>query len=368
MRARRAGRCLAAVAALAFGASLGPGPAAGAETADPALTYEAWFFRPKPRPPQVSVPGQGPVSPGDVFATPNVPEGAYGVSSAGGQPGDGETAGDAGWAAFQWDVSAAAGGSIERFVVTFTQAPDARDAGTPSVQACNITEGWAGAPTSNPWELRPEEDCASPVRPTVDAAAKTYTFDVTPFAASWAAGEGFGFVIVPAPPEGGGNVPPFQLSLAGVGHKAPEVRPRVTFEYTAPALADFGGDVGGGATGDGGASSFGTSVGSSDDGLLVAVPDIDVNPTDVGSPPAEGAAAATPAAGGAAPAAATPPTAATGSGFPLVGWLLVPLGLGVAALTGVALGPAGDPTVPREGGVSRVLATRRATRLEPARS
>lgn len=358
-------RSVAAVGVLAVGATVGPG-AAAAETADPSLTYEGWYFRAKAAPPQVEIPGQGPVSPGDANTTPNVPDGAFAISSVGGPPGDAETSGDTAWAAFQWDTSAAAGGTIDRFVVTFTQAPNARDAGTPTIQACNITADWAAAPAANPWEVRPEEDCASPVAPTVDG--KTYTFDLTPFAATWAAGEGYGVVLVPAAPEGGGNPRPFQLSLAGMSHTDEAARPKVSFQYTPAAVPDFddafaaGGDLGG-------ASSFDTPiVGSTDAGLLTPVPDLDLNPNDVGSAPTDAAAA--PGAAAAAPRIVGTPVAATGSPFPLAGWLLVPLALGIAGLTGTALGPAGDPTLPREGGVSRVLAARRAARLDtaPARS
>ena len=355
----------AAVAALALGAAVGP--PAGAETADPTLTYEAWYFRAKQAPPQVALPGQGPVSPGDTSTTPNVPDGAFAVSSIGGQQGDEGTAGDTGWAAFQWDLSAALGGSVEKFTVTFTQAPNARDAGTPSIQACNIVADWAAAPASNPWEVRPEEDCASAIRPTVEG--KAFTFDLTPFATTWAAGEGYGVILVPSPPEAGGNVSPFQLSLAGYSHTDEAARPKATFEFTAGAVGELGGDLGGDALAGGGSSLATPSVGSGDSGLLSPVPDLDINPTDVGSAPTD-AAAAPPdgSATAAAPVVTGTPVAATRSGFPFVGWLLIPLALGVAGLTGTALGPAGDPTVPREGGVSRVLAARRAARLEPARS
>jgi hypothetical protein len=359
-------RLLAAVAALAVGAAVGPAPV-GAETADPALTYEAWYARAKQAPPQVAVPGQGPVSPGDTNTTPNVPDGAYAVSSAGGQPGDEGTSGDVGWAAFQWNVADA--GIIETFQVAFTQAPNARDAGTPSIQACNIVEDWAAAPASNPWDVRPVEDCSAPIVPTVEG--KTYTFDLTPLATTWAAGEGYGVVLVPAAPEGGGNVAPFQLSLAGYGHPDEAARPKVTFEFTPLAAADFGGELGGELAGGAADSSFATpSVGSSDSGLLAPAPGLDIDPNDIGSPPLEVAGAPPAIDGGtaAAPVVAGSPAAATGSGFPLAGWLLLPFALGVAALTGTALGPAGDPTVPREGGVSRVLAARRAARLETARS
>jgi hypothetical protein len=258
------------------------------------------------------------------------------------------------------------GGSIERFVVTFTQAPNARDAGTPSIQACNVTADWAAAPAANPWDVRPEEDCSSPVRPTVDG--KTYTFDLTPLAATWAAGEGYGVVLVPAAAEGGGNPAPFQLSLAGMSHSDEAARPKVAFEYTPGAVADFGDALAGGDLG-GGASSLGApSVGAGDAGLLTPVPGLDVNPNDVGSAPTDAAAA--PAAGGdtAAPTITGTPVAASRSPFPLAGWLLVPLALGIAGLTGTALGPAGDPALPREGGVSRVLAARRAARPDTARS
>jgi hypothetical protein len=161
-------------------------------------------------------------------------------------------------------------------------------------------------------------------------------------------------MIVPGNPTVPPPIAPFQVTFAGYDHPDATVQPQLTFRYT-PA--------GGEAISDGGLSDF--SLGSDPvTGDLTAVPDIDVIPTDVGSAPATAA----PAAGGetAPPTARTQPAGSGGGGFPAVGWLLVPLALIAFWGAGTALGPAGDPILAREGGVSRVLAARRAA--QPMRS
>lgn len=337
-----------------------------AQETEPPITYEGWFFRGKPPSPQIDTPA-GPVSPGPgVPPAPQAPDGSYVVSFAGGNPGDTDTGGDTGWAAFQWDVFAAIGGTVETFVVTLTQEPENRgdtaNAATAPMQACNIVAPWASAPAANPWDERPTTNCSAPVTPTVEErdGHLRFTFDLTEMAATWVEGNGHGVVIRPGAPDAEPPLPPFQVTFAGyntTSDQAAEVIPRVTFEFTG-GLDDLGGDLGGdfgGGTADFGGGDFGTGEGSFD----VGSPAIDVFPDDVGSEPLE-----QPEESVAAPPIGRQQTPASSSdpGLPTAAWLLVPLGLLAFLALGTALGPAGEVPLPRQGGVSRVLAERRAAR------
>lgn len=329
----------------------------GAEVAEAVVNYQTWYFRAEPVAPVVVGP-QGPVQPvtNEQINPPNQVPGGYVVASAGGEPGGNEGQGDVAWSAFQWDLTSAQGGAIDEFIVTLTQAPDGRgDGGTPVIQACNIATVWAASPTSNAWAARPASDCSVAIPPTEGTAngRKTFTFDLTSLAKGWLDGTGNGVMIVPGNPTVPPPLTPFQLTFAGYDHAEATARPQVTFRYT-PAGGSSSLDSGG--LGD---LSIGTDLATGD---LTAAPGIDVFPTDVGSAPVT--PAASPAGGGGTAAAPTVgrarPAASTSGGFPLAGWLLVPLALIAFWGTGTALGPAGDPILAREGGVSRVLAARRA--------
>lgn len=333
----------------------------GAQEAEPPLSYEGWFFRAKPPSPQVETPA-GPVSPGPgVPPAPQAPDGSFVVSSAGGAPGDTDTGGDTGWAAFQWDVFEAAGGTVEEFVVVLTQDPvnrgDTPNAAEAPIQACNIVAAWAAAPAANPWDERPTSDCAGAVVPTVEErdGHLRFTFDLTEMAATWVEGTGHGAVIRPGGPDVQPPIAPFQVTFAGASttaEEAEQVRPRATFRYSG-GLDDLGGDLGGDFGGD-----LGGGGGSFD---LGGDPGMDVFPDDVGSAPLPESGAdqaAAPATGG----GPVTPASSTAPGIPTAAWLLAPLAIAAFVAFGTALGPAGDMTLPRQGGVSRVLAERRAAR------
>ena len=343
---------VAAVAVLATVLLAAPGTAA--DTAEATVNYQTWYFRAEPEAPVIETP-QGPIQAvtNEQIAPPQQIPGGYLVASGGGQPGGNEGQGDLAWAAFQWDLAAALGGAIDEFVVTLTQAPDNRgDAGTPVIQACSIPTVWAASPSSNAWAQRPAADCSVAIPPTEGTvgANKTFTFDLTSLAKEWLDGTGNGVMIVPGNPTVAPPIAPFQLTFAGYDHPTTAVRPQVTFKYT-PAGGTSVSDSGAGL----GDFSVGTDLAT---GELAPAPDIDVFPTDVGSapaaPPPADAGTAAPPTGGARP------VAASGGPFPAVGWLLVPLALIAFWGAGTALGPAGDPILAREGGVSRVLAARRA--------
>ena len=336
----------------------------GAEVSDPSVLYQAWYFRAKPESPVIQTP-DGPVSAGPDFPpAPQSVEGGYTVAFAGGTPG--EENGDTAWAAFQWDISAATGGAVEQFVVTFTQDPSNRgDFGTPSLRACNIVTAWAAAPTANPWSVKPAPDCATAVPPelgTGEGGRTTFTFDLTSLATEWLDDRGHGVMIMPAgDADAAAPDPPFQMTLAGYNQPAEEIGliPKVTFRYTS-GTGGFG--IGDSGIGGGGDLSIGTDFTT---GELAPAPNIDVIPTDVGSTPDPVVSAPAPPSNEVAlptqrGGARTRPVSTSKGGVPAAMWLLLPLAALVFWGTGTALGPAGEPTLPRQGGVSRVLSMRRS--------
>lgn len=349
---------------VALGLVLVPFLGATADTADPSIALEGWFARSKPRAPQTDVPcppeplpspptGCGPVSIAPVPA-PQAPDtGAYVVATAGGDAGRSDSSGDIGWAAFQWDLFSYVDATVEKFEVVLTQAPDNahRDFGTPVMQACNIVAPWGAEPGANPWPDRPSIDFSDCVVPEA-LEGDRWRFDVTPLAQGWIDGDAYGMAVVPGTPEQRTNLQPFQLTFAGyysTAENAEAVRPRVAFEFTGAGLDEPGFD-----------SGFGDDLSSAPfDEPFSASPDIDVFPGDVGSAPID---QPEPVEDGgdevAAPRRTVP--ASHDPGFPWYGWLLVPLGLLAFFGTGTALGDAGEPVLPREGGVSRLLARRQA--------
>ena len=108
-------------------------------------------------------------------------------------------------------IDVPAGATIDTMVFTIKLDPDQKQAapqaeGAPLV-ACFATSGWAEAEGENLERNAPQYDCAEPVVPVYDAAAKSYTFDVTAFAAEWAS-TGFNNGVVLAPAVG---ATPFQV-------------------------------------------------------------------------------------------------------------------------------------------------------------
>jgi len=324
---------------------------ARAETAEPSEAQEGWFAKTKPRAPQIPTP-VGAISPGEVPAPQSPDTGAYVVSGA---LSAGADQGDTGWIVFEWDLLSYIGATVNRFEATFTQAPDNRgDFGTPVIQGCDVVEPFGAAPGPNPFEDRPVVSCSSAVVPTAGTDGNgraTYTFELTDLATRWVEGESYGLAILPGTPEQESGFGPFQLTLAGynsTAEEAPEVRPRVVLEFT-PA-------------GDGGLGSA-LDAGPAAPAPFEPTADVDVFPDDVGSQPLP-----TPDAGAdtgdetAAPPAQDVPTApvsrSDGSAW-FVLWLL-PLGLVGYWVLGTVLGPAGEPLPVRQGGVTRLLAHRRA--------
>lgn len=384
-----------AIAAMLSGGLILTAPTARADSVNPEIAYEGWYFRAKTEDPQVDPPacppesvtlpvGCGPVAP-DLPAPPQAKStGHYVVSSAGGRAGDDDGEGDTGWAAFQWDLFEYTGVTVDKFVVTLHLGVDnnghnngdtytGTESTVPPVQACNALEGWSSEPGANPWKTRPK---ASTECVAAKVEGKKFTFDVTTFAQSWVDGKGFGFVVRPGTPEETEELPPFQITLSGyydtptsnAACNRPEtqsqcrtttpVPPVVAFEYTVPedeedVFEEIDEDLGG----DDELFEDITDVGDDDFG---AEPDLDIIPTDVGSDPlpedvpADGEEAAAPTDRG----PRRPISSETG--FPWVILLLLPIAAIAFWSTGTALGPIGDPVPARQGGVGRVLAERHA--------
>lgn len=391
MRRSRVLTSLIAVASLAPSAVLLLGtPGADADTATPEPADEAWFARYRPENPvvdtcppvpvtapqqsPVTVPPCGPVQTPAPYASPQSKQtGHYVVSSAGGDTGDGAASGDTGWAAFSWDMSPYQGATVTKFIVTLSHANEREGrnqgdtwvAGQPIfLQACNIFEGWGGEPGANPWDARPKEESRC-VAPTI--TGRKFTFDVTSFAQSWVEGAGYGIVVRPGTPSTG-SVQPFQITFAGTHDEFTRNTPPtsipqvVTFEYLPAVEEDFGdGDFG---SIDGGGDEFFEDITTTDGGVLEAIPDLDVIPTDVGSEElgSDATSVAEVVAGESdltAPSTSrrTRPISAD-TGFPWLVLLLLPLAALAFWGTGTALGPMGDPVPARAGGVTRVLAER----------
>lgn len=358
-------------------------PGAEAESAELDISYEGWFARsrspgpevdtcppvtlPPPPPGAPSPPNCGPIVPTEIPTPQSKGTGGYVVSSAGGAAGDDpNVSGDTGWTAFQWDTFEYTGATAQKFVVTLSQSlPEGNEQQSrfdtyqpgqsqtiPTLQACNIIAPWAGSFGSTPWDYRPTEG-APCVVPTVKD--RQFTFDVTELAQTWLAGDGFGMVIMPGTPSQSTNIRPFQITFSGYRDPAPSaVLPKVTFEFTPAPEEDLDADFGGGSLVDPGGFEDITTTGS---GSFEAIPELDVIPTDVGSPPPAAATVDT-----------TPPRLnigrprpiSTDAGFPWIALLLLPLAAIAFWGTGTALGSLGDPVPARRGGVSRVLAQRHA--------
>lgn len=342
------------------------------------FSQDGTFWRLQQRNPIVDVPCQPPI-PADrcgqvaptagVVNAPNVLDGNMVVGFSGGQPGADK--GDQFWIVSQPDLSSLGPiESVEKLILTYTVAPDARgDFGSPVIKGCNIVVPFGVGEGSNPWDDRPAIDCNSAKVPVIKG--NIVTFDVTSMAKSWADGTGFGLAIVPGLPGASAVVGdparraetfPFQISFinsnkADANRNPVPGRAKAEIEYTPAAEEDFG---------DGGGDDFGLAVDdfstdetglgdvdafeSSGSGDEFASGGLDDAPTSVKS------------AGTSRPGARL-----VGSSRPGFSWgllLLLPLLILAVWGAGSALGPLGDPVPVRQGGVGRLVARRRAARIE----
>jgi hypothetical protein len=216
-----------------------------------------------------------------------------------------------------------------------------------AIGACPITTIWAPE-QAGAFTNKPTADCEIARGDGVRKADGTWTFDITSLAELWDSGvieqNGILFVERVAAPA------TFQISFQGLtGTKPPQLEIATTFiestttttETTEPFVED-------------------TSGGGSDTNFFTQINDSAIGTTDTPLGIVDTPTTSPPTAAAASPAATDGrivnrrPTKGT---LPLGLLLLVPLSLGLALMSGMVLGPAGDPATSRrrEGGLSRAL-------------
>lgn len=299
----------------------------------------------------------------------SVPEGAIAVGAVLGEPDK--------VAAVGVVLPVEQGGTVARLVMTLGLVEDeAAQGGTPesgAIRACAVTGFWV--PEENgKFQNRPEADCEIASAPGTRNEDGSWTFDLTAIASLWVdpAATIFpnGVLLEPVvePPES------FQVSFAG----GPD---GIAFDFAGEpgddaddpfGLGGGGGGFDGGGFGDsgngggsfGGGASGGSSGGSFDAGSPPAFTAPDTPPPVVEAPDAGTAAPPTnTGGGGVAPAAPVGTQIGNTLGnFPAGAWVVLLLGLALAFLAALTLGPAGaaEAAPRRAGGVSRVLSQRTA--------
>ena len=369
------------VAAAGFAVTAGPARAVVTEVG---FSQEGTFWRQQQRAPIVDIPCQapvppdrcGPASPGPT-QSPQVTEGNVAVGHSGGQVAaeGGDAYGDQYWAVFELDLLSIEDlDTVNKLELAVTRAPDGRnDYGTPVMMACNVVTPFGVSEGTNPWADRPSLDCSaakSPVRTEVNSA-HVYTFNITDYASTWVAGTGYGVALVPGvpgstqvvnDPSRTNDVAPFLVTFSASGKLDASGKPHSS---RARAVADYQpgsgddeldldlgdeSDLGFGLGGEVGEFDIGDELSASGDEFASDLGDLGAGEADPGE-------AAENAAGG---RVLRSRPAGTSGGFPWAVLLLLPLAAFAFWGTGTALGEAGDPTPPRQGGVSRILARRRA--------
>lgn len=288
---------------------------------------------------------------------PNVPQGTLPVAAAGGEPEK--------YAALEFRLAGKPGGYVEQAVLVLRENTDpgaTLNVENATVLACPVTEQFWADGAAAAWKARPAYDCdlaaASGER---DARTGLWTFDLTAIAALWTAEghRGSGSVALVEgvePPEA------FQVSFDG------PTRDGVGFRFVVgdpPAPAPLAGaglpSPTAGASGPvapvgGGAGSLLTGSGSSAAAPAPLPGTADVAPLEAGPAPVEEPATAAPATAQTAPVAAPVAVPPWYAGIPVGGYLLLPVGLGLAYLLMLALGPDAQPAAgPTRRGVSRAL-------------
>lgn len=361
-------------------ASFATGPAQAA-IVDVPFTQEGTFWRTQQRAPIADIPCNppvpqdrcGPASPGPT-QSPEVPEATVAVGHSGGTVAadGGDAYGDQYWAVFEIDLLSAGDiENIDKLVLSLSRFGEARsDFGPANVMACNVVTPFGASEGTNPWADRPAIDCSAAKPGVADPRGGPYTFDVTDFATTWVAGTGYGVAIVPGVPGSSqvvndpsrtNDIPPFHITFVGsekrdASGKLMANRAKASLQFTPGTgddLLDGGGDLGFEDSGDlgfgvgGDVSDFDSGDLSSGDEFAATELGDGTPTTDAGTDTVAGRPLRT------RPVASSP-------GFPWMALLLLPLGAVAFWGTGTALSEAGDPVLPREGGVSRILARRRA--------
>lgn len=231
-----------------------------------------------------------------------------------------------------------------------------------AVDACLVTGAWATT-KKGAWPTRPTIDVAACV-PGARSAEGVWSFDVTPFARRWLAGE--------VPPNGVALIEHVDAPVSFQVAWGDRTTPSISFSLDLAADADSEVFAPIESPEDSSTTPIDSS-GSSDFGTVSPAPVTSTYEYSASDSFTTPIARATPRA--AATPAVAPPVAApvqaqaiavrpTKGELPPVLLLLVPLALLVALAASYALGPAGDPAVDglvrREGGVSRALTRRRS--------
>lgn len=279
--------------------------------------------------------------------------------------------------AIEFSLEGEPGGLVSELTLSLREsAEDGVNAGAEqaAIVACPITTAFWVPAEGGQWRHVPEHDCESSAV-AGSREAGVWTFDLTVLASSWLAADhtgSRGVVLVGAPAAADAPPTSFQVVFDGVDAEGIGVRavvedaPPTTLPgdgVTAPAPGGAGTTGGAGSTGGGFEDVAGGVGGVGDLGAPVAdageVPAGDLAPVDAGSAPAPVAADGeqAPALVSASPQA----PAAWYSGLGPSALLLLVLGLGLAYLVMVALGPDAQP-VGGQGrrGVSRALDRMRA--------
>ena len=168
-------------------------PAAHADDAQVTAAAAAWFWARQSEP--APVVGVAPPAASD----PTVPDGDIAVA---GPSVDGDPEKVA-YVAFPVDMVPSTA-TLDRFVVTLgvdpagTQAFD--ESAPPVLIACAVRDTWAAAEGPQAYSTRPADDCAAQAVGRHDAAAGSWSFDVTAIAQRWmGSGLNTGVVITPGP-------------------------------------------------------------------------------------------------------------------------------------------------------------------------
>lgn len=295
---------------------------------------------------------------------PNVPKGTLPVAAAGGEPEK--------YAALEFRLAAEPGGYVEQALLVLRESTEpgaTLNADNATVLACPVTESFWADGAAAAWKARPEYDCdLAGAAGERDAKTGLWTFDLTAIASLWTA-EGHRGSTSVALVEGVEAPEAFQVSFDGPALEG------VGFRFVvgdAPALAPLAGaGLAGESTGSAGPVAAGSGAGTgsllagsgSSGGSAAPIGGTaEVAPLDTGPAPVEPATAA-PAVAQTAPVAAPAVVPAWYSGIPVGGYLLLPVGLGLAYLLMLALGPDAQPAAgPSRHGVSRALDRLRSAR------
>ena len=308
---------------------------------------------------------------------PNVPADAIATSAGGGQVDK--------VAAVGVDVALADGAALDGLTLRLKESPGGGanvGADKAKVTACPATVPWGPAQNAA-WRERPTADCGLAAVEGARAADGAWTFDLTPIGRLWAdpfaplAPNGVVLAVDPT-----GSPSPVQVSWldfdsgnvaielqATPAAAAPGGGPGPAAPEPAAAAAPAAGPTLPSVGEAGGARAFPVSGGristdplaypSGQPTFATATPG-GADPGPV-APPAEAPLAAAPSRP--APTLRARPAVDFWEHVPAPTALLVPVGVGLAVLVGLVLGPAGRPSpiFRREGGLSRALARRNST-------